>query len=64
MKLKIVCKDENFTDDELCIKCEICTGRDLITMIEMIREEYNINEIIIPNCEKLKRVLGIEDDSF
>ncbi len=33
-------------------------------MIEMIREEYNINEIIIPNCEKLKRVLNIEDDSF
>ncbi|WP_048201879.1 hypothetical protein [Methanocaldococcus bathoardescens] len=59
MKLRVVCKDESLTDDELCIKCELCVGKDIITMIEMMKEEYNINEIIIPECENLKRLLDV-----
>jgi hypothetical protein len=60
MKLRVVCKEESLTDDELCIKCELCMGKDLITMIEMMYEEYNIDEIIIPNCEMLKRILDVD----
>ena len=59
MRLRIVCKDDSLTDDELCIKCGLCMGRDLITMIELIREEYNIDEIVIPDCEKLEKLLNI-----
>ncbi|ACV25142.1 hypothetical protein [Methanocaldococcus fervens] len=60
MKLRIVCKDEELTDDELCIKCELCLGRDLTTMIEIMQEEYDIKEIVIPDCEKLKNILILE----
>ena len=59
MKLRIVCKDDSLTDDELCIKCELCVGKDIMTMIEMMKEEYNINEIIIPECENLRKLLGV-----
>ena len=59
MRLRIVCKDDDLTDDELCIKCGLYMGRDLITMIELMREEYNIDEIIIPDCEKLEKLLNI-----
>ncbi|NPA61971.1 MAG: hypothetical protein GXN95_00255 [Methanococci archaeon] len=58
MKLRIICKDDNFTDDELCIKCELCVGKDLITIIKMMNEEYDIDEVIIPDCQTLKRVLN------
>ncbi|WP_456374701.1 hypothetical protein [Methanocaldococcus sp.] len=56
MKLRIVCKDENISNsDELSIKCEVCRGKDIVTMIKMLKEEYDIDEVIIPNCEILKR---------
>ncbi|CAB3289871.1 conserved protein of unknown function [Methanocaldococcus lauensis] len=55
MKLRIVCKDENISNnDELSIKCEVCRGKDIVTMIKMLKEEYDIDEVIIPNCEILK----------
>ncbi|XRO74783.1 hypothetical protein ACO3TA_05170 [Methanocaldococcus sp. 28A] len=60
MKLKVICKDDNFTNDnELCIKCEVCIGKDIMTILELLKEEYPIDEIEIPNCEKLKKILNL-----
>ncbi|XRP96463.1 hypothetical protein ACO3UB_05820 [Methanocaldococcus sp. 16A] len=60
MKLRVICKDDNFTNDnELCIKCEVCIGKDIMTILELLKEEYSINEIEIPDCDKLKIILDL-----
>ncbi len=75
MKIIIVCKDtsinklenkgeclentNNNEEDIVKISCEYCKGKDILTTIKMMRDDYGdeINEIVYPNCDILKRVI-------
>ena len=64
MKMYILCKNENnFNGDsnnDLIINCGICKGMDTSTPIKIMMNEYydEIEEIVYPECDILKKVLS------
>jgi len=62
MKLVIVCKDDTkkASNNNLTVVCEACKGIDVKTSIKMIMEDYGdeIKEIICPNCDVIKKIIG------
>ncbi|WP_423792765.1 hypothetical protein ACPB8Q_00765 [Methanocaldococcus indicus] len=62
MKIKIVCKNDNdFEEDDniIVVRCEACRGKNIKGLINMLKEEYNTENVEVPNCPILKK-LGVK----
>ncbi|HID47099.1 MAG TPA: hypothetical protein EYH15_00930 [Methanothermococcus okinawensis] len=62
MKLWVICREEsrNIPEDSLVINCNICRDKNTLTSLKVVLEEYGkeIEEIVYPKCELLKKVLN------